>query len=158
MEILEGESIISNLDNNKIVLTNLRLIKKVTENDKLTIDVIFLEDIALVDTEHSRENSILYIGILVAGIVIMFSFFEQIKMFKNAESIFLIGIIILIVFAIWWYFSKKHILKFVSKGGGAVTYTNYGLSQDEIEQFISALQKAKYNRVNHLCGITPNQE
>ncbi|HYF31665.1 MAG TPA: hypothetical protein VD993_11140 [Chitinophagaceae bacterium] len=141
----EQQLIVSNAG--KIILTNLRIFMKESEGSGSYIISIFLEKISSVESRHKTNPLLGLIGTLLV-IVGLYLYASQ-PYAGNAPMLFIITGVILIIL---YYATRKHVVTIASDGGRALNFEAGGISEAEIEKFLTDVQDAKLKRITAITS------
>lgn len=132
MKLFDNEQLISQSDNNQVVLTSKRI--RQTENGK-DITSIMLEKISSIEVRHQS-----FIVALVAGIIILAVAFFMLKTDEGAAQVTAVVGVVLILF---YFFTRKHIISISSDGGAKIVLVTLGMNHEGILDFVHQIEQAK---------------
>ena len=135
----EEELVISNED--KIILTNLRIHMSDKLYGRRYQITIFLEDIASIENHYKGDNAY-----LVPAFLCLFIAMINIVNFTLLAGDILLGILFLVL----WVNSRRRQITICSRGGKPMSIEVEGMNKDQIEDFLFELQRAKQARVGTL--------
>jgi len=143
MYLLSNETVLVRSNDDKIILTNLRLHmtnRKYGRNYQVTL---FLEDISSIHNVYKSSSHYLFLAIL--------SFFWGIANSTNRENILGIygGFILGGIFLSLWLSTRGHQVTFCSKGGSLTFFVDQ-MSDAQIEDFIHKVEEARLQRLKQL--------
>lgn len=139
MEYLDNEDKILSSTNDSLILTNQRI--KLTNSkwgESYSI-IIFLENISSIEKKYISHIWLIVLGVISALIGI----------YLGNDYTGKLGIVGAIFFALW-FFSRQHVLSISSNGGSSLNYSLVGMSENDIDEFLHQISKAKQTRVNEL--------
>lgn len=142
-DLLEGEEIITQSDNNIVTLTNWRIRYTDSEYTRAHIVSILLEKISSIEIHYSSQILYLIVGVLAAGfgVVILLS--------ESSELGIFIAIVGLILIALY-FSSKRYLITISSDGGAKINFQAKGMNKDSILDFVNKVEKATDKRRREL--------
>ena len=144
MHLLSNESVLVRSNDDKIILTNLRIHMTSRKYGRSYQVTIFLEDISSIHNVYKSNTYYLFLAIL--------SFFWGIANSTNRENILGIygGFILGGVFLSLWLSTRGHQVTFCSKGGSALNFFVDQMNDEQIEDFIHKVEEARLQRLKQL--------
>lgn len=134
MKLFTGEEVILTSNEDKLVLTNQRVILQSKDWLHNLQSTIFLEDISSMGTKY-RPNQLLF------TISLIFLFLGVIN---------IICLIIGIALLLFWFLLKQPYIYIASTGTTELFIEANQLNKEQVLYFLDALQEAKANRVRSL--------
>ena len=143
MKNLEKEVSIISSNEDKVVLTNQRIMMKEKVWGKSYKIFIFLEDISSIETRYKSNVLLLILAVIAAigGFVI------------GENTVILGGLIVGALFVVLWWFSRKNFVQISSDGGSSLKLSVVRMSDEAVEDFVTEVQEAKLKRINSLYKI-----
>lgn len=147
MKLLQNEVKLFSSNEDKIILTDDRIMMRDEVAGKAYKISIFLEDISSIEVQYKSNTSLLIIAtvLALASLVIMSG--------KGGGQTAVVGLVIAGFFITIWWITRKHLMTISSNGGSSLNFLVQGMSDDEIEDFITTVQAAKLKRVNQLFKL-----
>jgi hypothetical protein len=144
MHLLSNESVLVRSNDDKIILTNLRVhmtSRKYGRNYQVTV---FLEDISAIHNVYRSNTYYLFLAVL--------SFFWGAANSTSRENIpgIYAGIILGGIFLSLWLSTRGHQVTFFSRGGGSLSFFVDQMSDEQIEDFIHKVEEARLQRIKQL--------
>jgi hypothetical protein len=144
MNLLSNESVLVKSNDDKIILTNLRIHMTSRKWGRTYRITIFLEDISTI--EHANISNVYYL------VLAAFSFMLGVLSIGNPETIPSIygGFILGGIFLSLWLSTRGHQVTFCSKGGHSLRFMADQMDDDQIEEFIHKVEQARLQRLKQL--------
>jgi len=144
MNLLSNETVLVRSNDDKIILTNLRIhltSRKFGRSYQITV---FLEDISSI--ENVYKSNIYYL------ILAVLSFFLGIVNSTNRDNVPGIygGFILGGIFLSLWLSTRGHQVSFCSKGGSALNFFVDQMDDQQVEDFIHKVEEARLLRLKQL--------
>jgi hypothetical protein len=144
MHLLSNETVLVRSNDDKIILTDLRLhmtSRKYGRNYQVTM---FLEDICSIHNVYRSNTYYLMLAIV--------SFFWGAASSTNRENIASIygGLILGGIFLSLWLSTRGHQVTFYSKGGSTLSFFVDQMGDDQIEDFVHRVEEARLQRIKQL--------
>lgn len=137
MKYLDDEKLVIESNNSIIQVTNKRVIYNTTKFGKKNYTSIFLKRISSIELEYKSKP--LYI--ILSALFFIAGLFLQVDTGNNQFPYFLYGIILALIFIVWFFVSRKHFLVISSFGNeGNIKLQTKGLSKESLESFIYELE------------------
>lgn len=149
MNLLQNEIKIGATKDEKIMLTNSRIIQeelKFGSNYHLSIH---LEDISSIEMHYKANTKLLIAGIIIT-LYGLYSILTNPYNKTQGMVITLIGIILLLI----WWFTRRFTVSIRSNGGTGLDCYFEATSTNTIDEFLNLLEQAKLDRVNKLHSIS----
>ena len=137
MELLVNEKTILTSNNNRVVLTDHRIIVNDERLGQAYGITIFLEDISSI--ENSYKSKLLYL--IVAAIILI------VTMYLDMGSYGFLGVLF---FLFLWFVTRKHMIVINSNGGSSADILATYVSKQGVKEFIHQVVRAKAERVQML--------
>jgi len=137
MELLANEKTILTSNNNRVVLTDHRIIINDERLGQAYGITIFLEDISSI--ENSYKSKLIYL--ILAGIIFIGT------MYLRMGSYGLLGGLL---FLFLWFVTRKHMIVISSNGGSSADILATYVSKQGVKEFIHQVVKAKAERIQML--------
>lgn len=138
-ELLDGESILTQSDQNIVTLTNKRVRYESKEFGKAHISEILLENIGSVSAHYSSNVFYLILG----SLLMLVGLFFLMSTSNEDDTAIGIGMAIFGLILILLYFSsRKYLLTIYSKGEGKINFEAKGLNMEAVLDFINKIAKA----------------
>ncbi|MGB5031541.1 MAG: hypothetical protein WBO76_05480 [Saprospiraceae bacterium] len=147
MNLLPNENKLFTSNEDKIILTNLRI--QMTDRvwgQSFSISV-FLEDISSIESKYKSNILLLIFGVICVCV----GFYLSGQRGGN-ESMF-VGFVVAAVFLAVWRLTRKHIISVTSVGGTSLNFMVQGMGDDKINDFVYNVSLAKLTRVNQLAKL-----
>jgi hypothetical protein len=147
MKLLENEEKLISSNEDKIVLTDHRVLMEDRSLGQSYSISIFLEDISSIEVKY--KSNILFIGMgilsIISGIYLSGG---------RTESNFIVAGFLggAFFFALWWLF-RKHVISISSNGGGRMNFEIKGMSKEKVSEFAHKVSLAKQLRLSRLYRI-----
>lgn len=147
MNLLSNESVLVRSNDDKIILTNLRIHMTSTKWGKTYQITIFLEDISSIENVH-KGNGFYLILAIISFLLSMLNAYNNVNR-ENIPAIYG-GIILGGIFLSLWLSTRGHQVTFASKGGSSLNFMVDQMNDQQIEDFIQKVQEARLQRIKQL--------
>lgn len=145
MTLLPKEEKIITANNDKIILSNLRIYMSYkTWGNAYSISV-FLEDISSIEVKYKSNIIFVILGLISLAVGAL--------MTERESQAIIIGAATSIVCFLLYRFTRKHVISISSNGGGIANILAEGMKDDKIEEFVHTVSSAKLDRVNNLYKV-----
>jgi hypothetical protein len=131
---IEGELIISESNDNQILLTNKR-IRQLVNGEYLTS--IMLDKVSVISAYRFH-----FLMLLIAGLVLLAMGGLSIATERDQElgvALIFVGLVL----AILYWFTRKHVITITSDSGVKLMFRTRGMNQETIFKFINQIEDAK---------------
>ena len=142
MTLLPQEEVITISNQEKIVLTNVRVAMNNLSFGKKSHTSIFLEDIASVESNYSSKPWLILLG-LACGII---PFTIQNDYLAENQTAIFCGVLTSVAFISVYFITRFHVVKICSKGGSSLIFKTEGMKTDDVDAFVSKLCSAKQSK------------
>lgn len=138
--LFQGETLISESDNNEITLTSHRVRYNSSSSGKGDIISIALEKISSIEIHYKSWILILLLGILfAAGGMVMGV--------NDRGGAMVMGLAVGGVCVLLYFLTRKHVVTISSDGGAKINFETNGMKRDTLLDFINKIETAKANRL-----------
>jgi hypothetical protein len=144
MNLLSNESVLVRSNDDKIILTNLRIHMTSRKWGKTYRITIFLEDISSIENVHKGNGFYLVLAI-ISFLLSIINIFNR----DNIPSIYG-GIILGGIFLSLWLSTRGHQVTFSSRGGSPLNFMVDQMDDQQIEDFIQKVEEARLQRLKQL--------
>ncbi len=144
MILLPNEEKLLSSNNDKVVLTDLRVRMTDYALGKTYTIIIFLEDISSIEVRYKSQIILL----ILAGISVFGGFFMNSGYHEDSSVMW--GFVLGAMFFIAWLLTRRHIISIASDGGAVINFIVEGMSEDKVSDFVDRLSLAKHERINKL--------
>lgn len=143
-DLFEGEEIITQSDENTIVLTNIRIRYSDIEYSRASIVSIMLEKVSSIEAYFSSNLYLLMFGVLgtLFGVITMYNH-------TNNEYSVLALIVGLILIAAY-FSSRKYLIVISPDGGSQIRFHAKGMKKETVFDFINKVERAADTRRRNL--------
>ena len=143
MELLANEKTILTSNNNRVVLTDHRIIVNDERLGQAYGITIFLEDISSI--ENSSKSKLIYL--ILAGIMIFYGIILYAGIHSElAKYGFYVGLF----FLFFWFLTRNQLIVISSNGGSSADILASYVSKQGVKEFIYQVVKAKAERIQML--------
>ena len=149
-QLLMGESIITQSNDNQITLTTHRIRYNDSAFGKAKIVSMMLENVSSIEVHYKSWPFVLNLAILAALIGIGTNITGMQNQKSDLQSIGFIQLAVAAVLFLIYFFNRKHIVSIASNGGGRIDFFTKGLSRESIIDFVDKIEAAKHKRVSAL--------
>lgn len=148
MNLLANEQTITSSNENKVILTNLRLQTKDKDWGQSYSNTIFLEDISSIEVRY--KSNIIFL--ILAGLALLMWAAQSMNSFSSGgQSTF--AFVIAVVFALLYWFTRRHVISVTPDGGKAINFVVSNMGTQQIEDFVDKVQVAKMERITQLYKL-----
>ena len=148
MNLLTNEHIILNSNENKVILTNMRLHMSDKAGGQLYRNTIFLEDISSVEVRY--KNNIIFL--ILSGIVLL-GWLQQSANNYNTNGQGTSFLAIAVISFLLYLFTRQQIISVTPNGGKAISFAVSNMATEQVEYFIDKVQIAKAERLNEIYKL-----
>lgn len=161
MNLLQNEiELYVSATKNNVTLTNFRLVREELRYGSDYHLSVFLEDISSIELHYKSNLKILFLGILI----LLYAFYNM--LFKNYAPVELKLSLLFFgtLFVIIWWFTRIFAISVKPNGGERIDCEFNAASNNNIREFLTAIEQAKLDRINSLHHntmsniSTPKQE
>lgn len=143
--LLENETILNKTEGNAIVLTNYRLRQNFGTQRHPQFISIHLKKISSIELYYKETVFWLILGIVLLTLGV-------IAFLANMPEVGIIGGVLGGLFFLFYYLSKRYLMRICSDGGSHIAIKIKGIKADRIQNFVMQLEQAK----NHLHLLKKN--
>ena len=138
--LFEGETLISESDDNVITLTSHRLRYNSSSAGTGHIVSIMLEKISSIEVHYKSWILVLFFGILLAaGGLFMGA--------QNRGDIMVAGLATGGICILLYFLTRKHVITISSDGGSKINFQTKGMKRETLLDFINKIEAAKASRL-----------
>jgi hypothetical protein len=140
-DLLDGEEIITQSDENIVTLTNFRIRYTDTQFNQAHIISIMLEKISSIEMHYASQIYYLLAGIIVSafGIITTANHTNEYGVFAIIIGLILVGM---------YFSSRRYLLTISSDGGGKINFQAKGMKKETILDFVNKVEKAADKKRN----------
>lgn len=149
MNLLQNEIKLGATKDEKIVVTNSRIIQedlKFGSNYHLSIQ---LEDISSIEMHYKANNKLLIAGVLIT----LYGLYSTLTSHYDKTQGMVITLVGIIVLLIWW-FTRRFTVSVRPNGGTGLECYFEATSTNTTDEFLNLLEQAKLDRINQLHSIS----
>jgi hypothetical protein len=148
MKLQANENIILNSDDNKVVVTNLRIRMQEKEWGRFYTINIYLEDISSIQTNYKS-----YVILLILACLAFIGGISEVMNLRADEHSNMLAFIIGTILLLAWFFTKTRIVSFYPDGGKPLVFSANKMDEVRVQDFIEKVQVAKTERIKELYKI-----
>ena len=153
MKLFTNEEKLISSNEDKIILTNYRLLISEKEWGGTYEKSIFLEHICAIEINFISNKIFLFLAVLF--VVLSLSAFSVSSFYNTVDSAgpqFIIPLIVAILFFVIWWFSRKHIISTKSNGNVSIDFSVKGMKKESIDNFVNKVSEAKILRIKAISN------
>lgn len=142
--LFEGESIITQSKDSKVVLTNYRLRYQESSASNARVISIMLEKISSIEVHYKSYPVYIILGILIGGMGYFFSGGLGSRMELQLK---IVCLVVAVLFVLVYFMSRRHMVS-VASSGATIDFHTRGMRRDSILEFVNKIEQAKHdNRI-----------
>lgn len=146
MKLLSGESVLVRSNDDKIVLTNLRIyMHDRSWWGKFYETTLFLEDISSI--EYIYQSNIFYFILGVFSLMGLFTTGGAPLQYKGPLYFWLI---LAGIFFTAWLSGRGHLIRISSRGGRSINFLVDRMEKEQVDDFLDKVQEAKHIRMRSI--------
>lgn len=151
MKLLQNETLLVNSNEDKVLLTNLRVHMNDKDWGRSYSITLFLEDISSIEVIY-RSNLILILIAIMSLLLWLITNYNTGSL--PSENVVSMGLIMVAVicFVLYW-FTRKHTISITPDGGKQLNFVVSHMKDEQIYDFVYKLQEAKAFRIKELNKI-----
>jgi hypothetical protein len=149
MQLLSDEEILVSSNENRVVLTNLRIQRSTKDWGRSHQITIFLENISSIEMLY-RSNPLL---LVLTGFFFLVGLMTSSAGYENDATLRFGGFILSIIFLGLWFYSKSRLVTIASNRGSKLNFRVDGMKTPDVLEFIDKVMQAKAARARYLFGV-----
>lgn len=142
MHFLSDEDLIVSSNENKVILTNLRIHLSDSEWGRSYSNTLFLEDISSIEVRY--RSNIIFLGLGILGLLAWLGVATN-ESVSTRQSMLYLGVAIVLLVLYW--LSRKHVISISPNGGKSINFEVSSMDSLQIEDFVGKVQEAKLSRL-----------
>lgn len=151
MDLFQNEEAILTANGEQLLLTSHRIEYSEKDWGSKISQCFFLENISVIEMNYTSS----IIALLLAVIAAVFAAITAVSGGNDTvNQILRVSILVAIISAVWWFFSRKHVIRIISQDGTKMNIRLDNIGRDQVDHFLFELKKAKTNRHLSLFSIS----
>jgi len=145
MHFLSDEDLIVSSNENKVILTNLRIHLSDREWGRSYSNTLFLEDISSIEVRY--RSNIIFLGLGILGLLAWLGVATN-ESVSTQQSMLYLGVALVLLVLYW--LSRKHVISISPNGGKSINFEVSNMDSLQIEDFVGKVQEAKLSRLKEI--------